>query len=96
MNFSTECPVLAEESCSDLPPFLATSDTAAPSCHASATPPLLCHRTGPPPDTRTARRPVQIEPTVIRLNKVKIYLIMIKYFSADEKYFILCLIYNKY
>jgi len=69
MNFSTECPVLAEESCSDLPPFLATSDTAAPSCHASATPPLLCHRTGPPPDTRTARRPVQIEPTVIRLNK---------------------------
>ena len=38
--------------------------------YISSTPPLLSHSTGPHLDIKTARKPLVLQPTTIRLNRV--------------------------
>jgi len=69
MNFSTDVPCVTEETCSSLPPFHVSHVSADTRVHVSSTPPLLSHDTAPLVDCKTARKPIQLQPTTIRLNK---------------------------
>lgn len=69
MSFTTEDLVMQEEVCTNLAPLEVTEDRAEVTSYVSLTPPLSSHGTGERVETRTARKPVQIEPTVIRLNR---------------------------
>ena len=70
MNFSLLTPPALEENCTSLEPFLVRSAEAEVTEYISSTPPLLSHTTGPPLDIKTARKPLVLQPTTIRLNKV--------------------------
>ena len=71
MNFSQLCPESQEESCDILGPFLTVSEEAKVSEYLPSTPPLLSHHTAPALDIKTARKPLVLQPTTIRLNKVE-------------------------
>ena len=71
MNFSLLNPPALEENCASLEPFLVRSEEAEMTEYVSSTPPLLSHSTGPALDIKTARKPLVLQPTTIRLNKVR-------------------------
>ena len=71
MNFSLLSPPALEENCTSLEPFLMRPEEAEMTDYVSSTPPLLSHTTGPPLDIKTARKPLVLQPTTIRLNKVR-------------------------
>jgi len=71
INFSI-APQQQEEFCEPLPPFQFSTDEANQSTYTIASPPLVTHQTAEPVETQTAkiaRKPLVLEPTVIRLNK---------------------------
>ena len=68
INFSIS-PEQPEESCEAIPSFQYEVDTAGQSIYTIDSPPLVTHTTTMPVETKTARKPVVLEPTVIRLNK---------------------------
>ena len=72
MNFSTTTPAMPLESCQSLTPFNVESETAGPSNHVSTTPPLLSYKIAPELHIKTARKPIELQPTEIRLNRVNI------------------------
>ena len=55
-----------------MPPFHVSHETADTRVHVSSTPPLLCHDTAPLVDLKTARKPIELQPTTIRLNRVTV------------------------
>jgi len=69
MNFSLLNPPAPEENCASLEPFLVSGEEAEVTEYVSSTPPLLSHTTGHPLDIKTARKPLVLQPTTIRLNK---------------------------
>ena len=71
MNFSELCPGTPEESCDSLGPFLTLVEEAEVSEYLPTTPPLLSHYTAPSLDIKTARKPLVLQPTTIRLNRVR-------------------------
>ena len=71
MNFSLLNPPAPEENCASLEPFLVSGEEAEVTEYVSSTPPLLSHTTGKPLDIKTARKPLVLQPTTIRLNKVR-------------------------
>ena len=71
MNFSLLNPPAPEENCASLEPFLVSGEEAEVTEYVSSTPPLLSHTTGHPLDIKTARKPLVLQPTTIRLNKVR-------------------------
>ena len=71
MNFSLLNPPAPEENCATLEPFLVSGEEAEVTEYVSSTPPLLSHTTGKPLDIKTARKPLVLQPTTIRLNKVR-------------------------
>ena len=68
VNFSLT-PHQPEESCEPLPPFQPITDIACATDYQSNQPPLVNHTTMEPVETKTARKPVVLEPTAIRLNR---------------------------
>ena len=71
MNFSQLNPPAPEENCVSLEPFLVRSEEAEVTEYISTTPPLLSHSTGQALEIKTARKPLVLQPTTIRLNKVR-------------------------
>ena len=71
MNFSQLNPPAPEENCVSLEPFLVRSEEAQVTEYISTTPPLLSHSTGQALDIKTARKPLVLQPTTIRMNKVR-------------------------
>jgi len=69
MNFSTTTPAMPLESCQSLSPFHVESEKAGPSNHVSTTPPLLSYKIAPELHIKTARKPIELQPTEIRLNR---------------------------
>ena len=70
MNFSLLSPPAPEENCDSLEPFLVRGEEAEVTEYISSPPPLLSHSTGQPLDIKTARKPLVLQPTTIRLNRV--------------------------
>jgi len=68
INFSV-APQQPELFCEPIPPFQFETDTCAWTIYSSETPPLVSHETMGPVETKTAKKPLVLEPIVIRLNK---------------------------
>ena len=83
MNFSLLNPPAPEENCATLEPFLVSGEEAEMTEYVSLTPPLLSHTTGKPLDIKTARKPLVLQPTTIRLNKVRPSLPLISFLKTQ-------------
>ena len=74
MHFSLVCQAASEESCETLGPFQVEEEEVEVSDYLPSTPPLLSHTTARPPEVKTGRKPLVLQPTTIRLNRVGITL----------------------